>query len=128
MKKTKRELQKILSNTILARYKIAFPESQSDLFCNEAIATLIVELENNAYEDVNIKTPIPYFTGVLKNKHKEMTGQEITNTDIRRRQIQAFDMSLQNIKFGFYFLYTKVDFRIPFTHTRINFKTFLDKK
>lgn len=94
MKKTKRELQKILSNTILARYKIAFAESQSDLFCNEAIATLIIELENNAYDDVNIKTPIPYFTGVLKNKHKEMTGEEITNTDIRRRQIEAFNMSL----------------------------------
>lgn len=87
-KKTKGELQKILNSIILARYKTLLKEETTDLFCKEAIIALITELKNDSYEKVNIQYPIPYFTGVLKKKHKEMTGEEIKDTDIRRHEIE----------------------------------------
>lgn len=91
-KKTKAELQTMLNSMILARYKIPLRENTTDLFCKEAIITLIIELKNNNYEDVSIKHPIPYFTGVLKKKHQEMTGEEITSTMIRRHEIESITM------------------------------------
>lgn len=87
-KKTKEELQRILNSLILARYKVAFNEIKTDLFCKEAIFQLIIELKNNEYEDVKIKYPVPYFVGVLQNKEKQFTGKEITNTQIRRYEIE----------------------------------------
>jgi hypothetical protein len=67
-------------------------ESSTDLFCKEAIITLITELRNNNYEDVKIQYPIPYFLGVLKKKHNEMTGEEITDTQIRRHEIESMNI------------------------------------
>jgi len=88
-KKTKKELQNILSSIILRRYKMPLHETVTDLFCKESIITLIIELRNNIYETVEIKYPIPFFTGVLKKKHFEMTGEEISDIQIRRYEIET---------------------------------------
>lgn len=93
-KKTKKELQNILSSMILTRYKMPLYEATTDLFCKESIITLIIELKNNIYEKVDIKYPIPFFTGVLKKKHQEMTGEEIRNIDIRRYEIEIYNNNL----------------------------------
>ena len=87
-KKTKEELQTILDNLILARYKIHLSNNSTDLFCKEAILELIMELKNNEYENTNIKYPIPYFTAVLQEKEKKLTGKEITKTQLRRHEIE----------------------------------------
>lgn len=94
-KKTKRELQKALNGLILARYKITFDSVKTDLFCKEAILQLVMELKSNEYENSNIKHPIPYFTKVLQEKQKQFSGKEITNTDIRRYEINKAKQSLQ---------------------------------
>lgn len=86
--KTKAELQKILDGLILARYKIMLGTIKTDLFCRESILDLIIELKNKEYENKNIKYPIPYFIGVLQNKHKFFTGEEISNTQIAKYEIQ----------------------------------------
>ena len=83
-KKTKEELQVILDNLILARYKIHLSNNSTDLFCKEAILELIMDLKNNEFENTNIKYPIPYFTSVLQEKEKKLTGKEITKTQLRR--------------------------------------------
>ena len=90
-KKSKNELQEILSNEVMARYKIPLQKSRTDLFCKEAIVLLITEIQKNNYEDVKIQYPVPYFTGVLKKKHKEMTGEEITDTEIRRHELESIN-------------------------------------
>lgn len=87
-KKTKKELQAILNSLILSRYKIPFEEFRTDLFCKESILELIMELKHNDYEKSNIKYAIPYFTKVLQEKEKKFTGKEITNTEIRRYEIE----------------------------------------
>lgn len=87
-KKTKEELQVILDNLILARYKIHLSNNSTDLFCKEAILELIMELKSNEYENTNIKYPIPYFTAVLQEKEKKLTGKEITKTQLRRHEIE----------------------------------------
>lgn len=87
-KKTKEELQTILDNLILARYKIHLSNNSTDLFCKEAILELIMELKSNEYENTNIKYPIPYFTAVLQEKEKKLTGKEITKTQLRRHEIE----------------------------------------
>lgn len=87
-KKTKQELQKILNGLILARYKMQFDNIRTDLFCKEAIFQLIMELKSNDYENNNIKHPIPYFTKILQEKHKQFTGEEISNTDLRRYEME----------------------------------------
>ena len=87
-KKTKKELQDILKRLILARYKISFENKKSDLFCKESILELVMELKYNEYENNNIKYAIPYFTKVLQEKEKKFTGKEITNTEIRRHEIE----------------------------------------
>lgn len=87
--KTKKELQEILSSLILARYKQPLNNKTTDLFCKETILSLVMELKENAFEDKNIKYPIPYFTKVLQEKEKQYTGKEITNTDIRRHEIKS---------------------------------------
>lgn len=87
-KKTKKEIQDILNSIIIAKYKVKFENNTTDLFCKEALISLIIELKNNEYEEIEIKYPILYFLGVLKNKHKDMTGEEITDTQIRRHQIE----------------------------------------
>ena len=79
-KKTKEELQAILDNLILARYKVHLSSNSTDLFCKEAILELIMELKSNEFENTNIKYPIPYFTSVLQEKEKKLTGKEITKT------------------------------------------------
>lgn len=86
--KTKTELQEILKNLILARYKSHFETIMTDLFCKESILQLIMELKSNEYENTDIKYPIPYFTGVLIKKHKQFTGEEISNTDLRKYEMQ----------------------------------------
>lgn len=86
-KKTKEELQKSLNGLILAKYKITLDKIKTDLFCKEAILQLIMELKNNDYENNNIKYPIPYFIKILQEKHKQFTGKEITNTDLRRYEL-----------------------------------------
>lgn len=87
-KKTKGELQKALNGLILARYKQTLDKTKTDLFCKEAILQLVMELKNNEYEDSNIKHPIPYFVKILQEKHKQFTGEEISNTDLRRYEMQ----------------------------------------
>ena len=87
-KKTKEELQTILDNLILARYKIHLSNNSTDLFCKEAILELIMGLKSNEYENTNIKYPIPYFTAVLQEKEKKLTGKEITKTQLRRHEIE----------------------------------------
>lgn len=87
-KKTKEELQTILDNLILARYKIHLNSNSTDLFCKEAILELIMELKSNEFENTNIKYPIPYFTSVLQEKEKKLTGKEITKTQLRRYEIE----------------------------------------
>lgn len=87
-KKTKEELQTILDNLILARYKIHLSNNSTDLFCKEAILELIMELKSNEFENTNIKYPIPYFTSVLQEKEKKLTGKEITKTQLRRYEIE----------------------------------------
>lgn len=87
-KKTKAELQDILNNLILARYKIPFEKIRSDLFCKESILELIMELKYNEFEKVHIQYPIPYFTKVLQKKEIKFTGKEITNTQIRNYENQ----------------------------------------
>lgn len=87
-KKTKRELQKSLNGLILSRYKITLDSTKTDLFCKEAILQLVMELKSNTYENNNIKYPIPYFTKILQEKHKQFTGEEISNTNLRRYEIQ----------------------------------------
>ena len=87
-KKTKEELQVILDNLILARYKIHLSSNSTDLFCKEAILELIMELKSNEFENTNIKYPIPYFTSVLQEKEKKLTGKEITKTQLRRHEIE----------------------------------------
>lgn len=87
-KKTKAELQTILNGLILARYKIMLGTTKTDLFCRESILDLIIELKNKEYENNNIKYPIPYFIGVLQKKHKFFTGEEISNTEIARYELQ----------------------------------------
>lgn len=81
-------MQKALNGLILARYKITLDNTKTDLFCKEAILELIIELKNNEYDESNIKYPIPYYTKVLQEKHKKLTGKEITNTDIRRYEMK----------------------------------------
>ena len=81
-----------MSSAVLSGYKIPLNESSTNLFCKEAIITLIMEIKNNNYEKVNIQYPIPYFLGVLKKKHKEMTGEEITDTQIRRSEIESYNL------------------------------------
>lgn len=87
-KKTKEELQAILDNLILARYKVHLSSNSTDLFCKEAILELIMELKSNEFENTNIKYPIPYFTSVLQEKEKKLTGKEITKTQLRRHEIE----------------------------------------
>lgn len=87
-KKTKSELQKLLNRLILARYKTMLDTTKTDLFCKEAILQLVMELKSNEFENNNIKYPIPYFTKILQDKHKQFTGEEISNTDLRRYEIQ----------------------------------------
>ena len=87
-KKTKEELQAILDNLILARYKVHLSSNSTDLFCKEAILELIMELKSNEFENTNIKYPIPYFTSVLQEKEKKLTGKEITKTQLRRYEIE----------------------------------------
>lgn len=87
-KKTKAELQNVLNGLILARYKTTLDLIKTDLFCKEAILQVIFELKSNDYENINIKYPIPYFIGVLQNKHKQFTGEEITNTQLRRYELE----------------------------------------
>lgn len=87
-KKTKKELQSILNNLILARYKWNFEEYRTDLFSKESILELIMELKSNTFENANIKYVIPYFTKVLQEKEKKFTGKEITNTELRKYEVQ----------------------------------------
>jgi len=87
-KKTKGELQDILNGLIVIRYKSTLDKTKTDLFCKEAILQLVMELKNNEYENSNVRYPIPYFTKVLQAKHKKFTGEEISNTDLRRYEIQ----------------------------------------
>lgn len=87
-KKTKAELQELLNSLILARYKTTLDNTKTDLFCKEVILQLIVELKSNTYENSNIKYPIPYFTKILQEKHKQFTGEEISNTDLRRYEME----------------------------------------
>lgn len=87
-KKTKGELQKSLSGLILARYKMPLDNLKTDLFCKDAILQLVMELKNNDYENTTIKYPIPYFTKVLQEKHKQFTGEEISKTQIARYEMQ----------------------------------------
>lgn len=87
-KKTKQELQKVLSGLILARYKVPLAERTTDLFCKDSILYLIMELKQNEFENADIKHPIPYFTRVLQEQEKRFTGKEITNTMIRRHEVQ----------------------------------------
>jgi len=47
-----------------------------------------MELKSNDYEKSNIQHPIPYFTRVLQEKHKQFTGEEISNTQIARYEMQ----------------------------------------
>lgn len=91
-KKTKTELQKSLNGLIFARYKITFDSTKTDLFCKDAILQLVMELKNNDYENNNIKYPIPYFTKILQEKHKKFTGEEISNTDLRRYEMQQLQL------------------------------------
>lgn len=93
--KTKAELQKILNGLILARYKIIFATTKTDLFCKEAIIQLIIELKSKEYENTNIKFPIPYFTAVLQKKHQQFTGEEISNTDIRKYELQKIKEEIE---------------------------------
>lgn len=88
-KKTKKELQEILKNIILSQYKIEFSETKSDLFSKETILELVLELKNKEYENFRIKFPIPYFTKVLQEKEKKITGKEISNTEIRKYEIET---------------------------------------
>ncbi len=88
-KKTKAELQKILNNLILARYKINFDNKKTDLFCKDGILQLIMELKSNEYEDTKIKYPVPYFIGVLQQKEKQFTGKEISKTELRKYEIES---------------------------------------
>ena len=87
-KKTKEELQAILDNLIFARYKVHLSSNSTDLFCKEAILELIMGLKSNEFENTNIKYPIPYFTSVLQEKEKKLTGKEITKTQLRRYEIE----------------------------------------
>ena len=87
-KKTKEELQAILDNLIFARYKVHLSSNSTDLFCKEAILELIMGLKSNEFENTNIKYPIPYFTSVLQEKEKKLTGKEITKTQLRRHEIE----------------------------------------
>ncbi len=87
-KKTKGELQKSLSGLILARYKMPLDTIKTDLFCKDAILQLVMELKSNDYEKSNIQYPIPYFTKVLQEKHKQFTGEEISKTQIARYEMQ----------------------------------------
>lgn len=82
----KSDLQRLLKNIILKYYKIELKESSTDLFDKEAIAQLYIEIKNGEYEDKVIKTPIPYFKGVLIKKHAMMTGEEITKTQIAKHE------------------------------------------
>ena len=50
--------------------------------------TLISVLKSNEFENTNIKYPIPYFTSVLQEKEKKLTGKEITKTQLRRYEIE----------------------------------------
>lgn len=88
-KKTKRELQECLSDLIMARYKQPFELTRSDLFCKETILELVMDLKYNEFEKSNIEHPIPYFTGVLQNKEKKLTGKEISKTQIRRHEAET---------------------------------------
>ena len=87
-KKTKKELQDILNGLILARYKIPFEAVRSDLFSKETILQVVMEIKSNEYENTNIKYAVPYFTKVLQAKEKNFTGKEITNTELRRYEMQ----------------------------------------
>ena len=87
-KKTKGELQKSLNSLILAKYKRTLNKTQTDLFCKDAILQLVMELKNNDYENNNIKNAIPYFIKVLQEKHKQFTGEEISNTQLRRYETE----------------------------------------
>lgn len=87
-KKTKKELQQVLTNLMIARYKVALRDTTTDLFSKETIFELVMELKNNEYENNSIKYPIPYFTKVLQEKEKIISGKEITNTQIRRYELE----------------------------------------
>ena len=89
----KSEIQTLLKNIILKYYKIELRETSTALFDKEAIAQLYIEIKNGEYEDKNIKTPIPYFQGVLIKKHAMMTGEEITKTQIARYETELMKSS-----------------------------------
>ena len=95
-KKTKGELQKSLNGLILANYKINLDTTKTDLFCKEAILQLVMELKNNDYENQKIKNPIPYFTKVLQEKHKQFTGEEINNSQIRKYEMEQAGEQMRN--------------------------------
>lgn len=86
--KTKKEIQEILDRLIMSRYKINLTNKKTDLFSKESLLELVLELKQNNYEDIKIKYPIPYFIKVLQEKEKKFTGKEISNTDIRRHEIE----------------------------------------
>lgn len=87
-KKTKAEIQKLLDDIIFKNYKIHFSSTRTDLFDKEAILQTYMEIKKGEFEETTIRTPIPYFEGVLIKKHAQMTGEEITKTEITRREIE----------------------------------------
>ena len=90
----KNEIQKLLRDIIFKKYKAELREYTIDLFDKEALAQLYNEIKNNHYENHEIKYPIPYFTKILIEKHKLMTGQEIKKTDITKYE---FDKIRENM-------------------------------
>lgn len=87
-KKTKSEVQKLLRDIILRDYKTDMETDRTDLFDKEALVQLYIEIKEGDYKERPIKNPIPYFIGVLINKHQLMTGEELLKTEIERHYMQ----------------------------------------
>ena len=93
--KTKTELQEILNGLLLARFKVHFNNTISDLIDKQAILSLVMDLKSYTFDEENIRKPIPYFSAVLRRKHQEITGEEITETDIRKYEMEQIRKRLQ---------------------------------
>ena len=93
-KMPKKELQKLLDNIILTNYKTHFAPEKSDLFDKEAIIQTYMEIKKGDYDEKNIKTPIPYFQGVLIKKHAMMTGEQITKTELMNHENEVIKQNL----------------------------------
>ncbi len=87
IKKSKTELVQILESMIKKKYQVNFMIKYEEIIHKDAIISLIQQLKEKEFENINISSPNSYFTQVLLNIHNDITGEELTKADIRRIEL-----------------------------------------